>query len=108
VNAWTLRRLLDRPDCGSPKTESLLEEIPDEQMPELYRFCGEIGRRFEAALSSGALEEALCLDIDRLKGELDRYLSERGERLATQDGSIASRWHSTISPKPRDIEGHGA
>lgn len=68
--------------------------MPYDKRPELYRFSGEIGRRLEAALSSGALEDALCADIERLKGELDRYLSERREKLAAQDDAITARWQS--------------
>ena len=89
-----LRRLLDRSEFGDPRAESLLDDVPYDKRPELYRFSGEIGQRFEVALSSGALEDALCADINRLKGELDRYLSERRERLAAQDGAIAARWQS--------------
>jgi hypothetical protein len=94
VNAWHLRRLLDRSEFGDPRAESLLDDVPYDKRPELYRFSGEIGQRFEVALSSGALEDALCADINRLKGELDRYLSERREKLAAQDDATAARWQS--------------
>lgn len=89
VNAWNIRRILDRNDHPESPAEALL---PWEPEPRMYRFSGYIGGAFENALESGALEKALCADIDRLKRELDRYLAERRETLAAQDEAIAARW----------------
>lgn len=92
VNAWTLRHLLDRFEADVPSAESLLPEVAIDQRLDAYRFRGEIGQRFEAALFSGALEEALSADIARLKSELDRYLAKRRGKFAAQDDVMMARW----------------
>lgn len=100
VNTWTLRRLLD----GSigDAAESLLPEVTSENRLDVYRFGGEVGRRFENALHSGELETLLSNDVARLKNELNRYLSERREKFASQDEVMLARWRATELP---DAEG---
>jgi hypothetical protein len=97
-DAWNIRRILDRSEYGETRAEFLLDEVPNEQRPKLYRFSGDIGRRFEAALASGALEGALQADVERLKAELHRYLTDRRGKLAAQDEEIAGRWQPTNLP----------
>ncbi len=98
LDAWNLRRILDRSEFGEARAESLLDEVPYEQRSTLYRFGGDIGRRFEAALANGGLEHALQAEVERLKSELNRYLADRREKLAAQDEEIAERWKQTTSP----------
>ena len=105
VNAWTLRQLLDRSENGEVRAESLLPEVPAENRLDVYRFSGEIGRRFEDALYSGVLENALTADIIRLNDELNQYLVARRGRFAAQDEELLARWSaagSTNNDNPED------
>lgn len=92
LDSWNIRRILDRSELGEPRAEWLLGEVSGGQPPRLYRFGGDIGRRFEVALANGTLEKALEADVERLKVELKRYLADRREKLAVQDEEIAVRW----------------
>ena len=102
VSAWTLRHLLDRSETEVPKAESLLPEVEPHERLDAYRFRGEIGQRFEAALFSGALEGALIADIARLKEGLNRYLAERRGKFAAQDDVMMARWKAA---EPADADG---
>jgi hypothetical protein len=92
VNAWTLRHLLDRSEGEVPNAESLLPEVAADNRPDAYRFRGQIGQRFEAALFSGVLESALSADVARLKDRLNRYVTERRGKFAAQDDVMMARW----------------
>lgn len=105
-DARNIRRILDRSEFGEPRAESLLDEVPDEQRPKLYRFGGDIGRRFEAALASGGLESALQAEVERLKAELNRYLADRRKKLAAQDEKIAERWQPANQPDNEITKGN--
>lgn len=94
VNAWTLRHLLDRSETEVPNAESLLPQVAADKRLDAYRFNGEIGQRFEAALFSGVLENALSADVARLKDELNRHLGERRGKFAAQDDVMVARWRA--------------
>ena len=98
VNAWTLRHLLDRFEADTPKAESLLPEVSAENRLEVYRFKGDIGQRFETALFSGDLENALSAEIARLKEGLEGHLTERRAKFAAQDDDMMARW-SAVRPE---------
>lgn len=105
LDAWNIRRILDRSEFDEPRAESLLDEVPDEQRLKLHRFSGDVGRRFEVALASGALESALCANIEQLKREMHLYLADRREKLAEQDEEIAMRWDAENQTDDQIIEG---
>jgi hypothetical protein len=94
VNVWNLRRLLDRAESDQPAAASLLPGLAPTQRNRTFRFSGEIGKQFEVALAAGELESALTSEINRLKTELSRYLSERQETLAAQDEEMLARWRT--------------
>lgn len=101
VNAWTVRHLLDRSEFEVPNAESLLPEVTADERLDAYRFSGDLGQRFEAALFSGALENSLRADVARLKDELNRYLAERRGRFAAQDDVMMARWRA---PERADVD----
>ncbi len=105
VNVWNLRHILDRSENDQPASESLLPSVDSIKMGNVYRFGGQIGKNFEAALANGELELALTAEINRLKTELNRYLIERQEILAAQDEEMLARWRALERHKADDAEG---